>query len=132
MRWLPLLGAILIGVSGVRPLGGQQRAVRFEIASAGDSTFSFVVGRTDWVERGRRGIAVDPRRRDALIARFVVIGVDSGQATALVTGQTTRVTTDHVALLVRPPITWFHHEKFWAGAVAGVLAGLVLGIAIAH
>ena len=131
MRWLPLLGAALIGVTGVRPLQGQQSAVRFEIAQAGDSTFSFAVGRNDWIARGRRGIAVDPRRRDALVARFVVVGVDSGRATALVTGQTTRVTTDHVALLIRPPVRWFRQEHFWAGAVTGALAGLLIGIVIA-
>ncbi len=132
MRWLPLLAAVLVGVTGAQPLEAQQDAIRFEIAQVGDSTFSFTIGRNDWVERGRRGIAVDPRRRDVLVARFVILDVDEGRATALVTGQTTRVTTDHVALLERPPIRWYGQPAFWIGAFAGGVAGLLIGLVLAN
>ena len=130
MRWLPLLGAVLIGVAGARSLEAQQDAVRFEIANVGDSTFSFAVGQNDWVRRGRRGIAVDPRQRDVLVARFLVIGVDTGWATALITGQRTPITTDHVALLRRPRLPLLRQEAFWVGTVTGGLVGFLLSVVL--
>src|SRR5687768_17751025 len=81
----------------------QETSARFEIASAGDSTFTLVVGRHPWVRPGLYGIVVDPRQRDILIARFQIIAADSANAMGLVTGMTTRVTTEHVALLDQPP-----------------------------
>ena len=130
MRWLPLVSAVLIGVAGARPLEAQQDAVRFEIAKVGDSTFSFVVGGNDWVKPGRRGIAVDPRQRDALIARFLVIGVDTGWATALITGQRTPIATHHVALLRRPRVSLVRQGAFWVGAVTGSVAGFLLSLVL--
>ncbi|HEX5438537.1 MAG TPA: hypothetical protein VFW98_15395 [Gemmatimonadaceae bacterium] len=103
----------------------QDNAVRFEITAVGDSTFSFAVGRHDWVQVGERGIAVDPRRRDALVARFVVMHVDHGRATALVTGQTTPVVVAHVALLERPRTPWYRRGVFWLGALIGAVVGVV-------
>lgn len=132
MRWLPLLGALLCAIAVARPLDAQQGATRFEIAQVGDSTFSFAIGPNDWIKRGRRGIAVDPRRRDALIARFEVLDVREGRATALVTGQTTRITTDHVALLERPPAHWYAQPAFWVGAAVGGAAGVLLGLVVAN
>src|ERR671918_3036713 len=81
----------------------QETSARFEIASAGDTTFTLVVGRHPWVRPGLYGIVVDPRQRDILIARFQIIAADSANAMGLITGMTTRVTTDHVALLDKPP-----------------------------
>jgi len=79
----------------------QDNAVRFEIRSVGDSTFTFAAPQAPWVTKGQKGIAVDPRRRDGLVARFVVLGVDDGIANALILGQSQKVTTDHVVLMVR-------------------------------
>src|SRR5919106_1897798 len=90
-------------VAGRNDAAAQETSARFEIASVADSTFTLVVGRHPWVRPGLYGIVVDPRQRDVLIARFQVIAADSANAMALITGMTTRVTTDHVALLDKPP-----------------------------
>jgi hypothetical protein len=110
----------------------QETSVRFEIASAGDSTFTMVVGRHPWVRPGLYGIVVDPRQRDILIARFQVIAADSANAMGLITGMTTRVTTDHVALLDQPPPPappWHRRRSFWLGVLLGAAAGFGIGAA---
>lgn len=104
-------------------------AVRFEIAETGDSTFSFFVGGNRWVQRGQRGMTVDPRRRDVLVARFVVLRVASGRATALVTGATSPVSDQHIALLDRPTQPWYRRSEFWWGAILGAAVGLGAGAA---
>ena len=119
------LGA-LVGTLVAAPLArAQESATRFEITAVGDTTFSFRVGQEfGWVRRGQRGIAVDPRRRDVLIARFRVLRVAEGQATALITGQTTTVEVTHVALLTRPHTPWYRQPTFWAGLVLGGAIGI--------
>jgi hypothetical protein len=119
------LSLVLLSPPGARALGAQQGAYRFNIASAGDSTFSFPLLRNDWVKKGMHGITVDPARHDALIARFVVTRVKGDSAVALVTGQTTRVTTDLVALLERPQKPWYLRPTFWFGGVLGAIIGVV-------
>ena len=83
----------------------QETAYRFEITMVGDSTVSLSTEKHEWVHEGLKGIAVDPMRHDALVARFVILHVDlpHKRALAVVTGQTTRLTTAHVALIDRPP-----------------------------
>jgi hypothetical protein len=84
------------------------------------------------VRPGLYGIVVDPRQRDVLIARFQIIAADSANAMGLVTGMTTRVTTDHVALLDQPPPPappWHKRRSFWLGVLFGVAAGFGLGVA---
>ena len=125
---------LLAAVITVAPDEGsaQETAVRFEIASAGDSTFTLVVGRHPWVRPGLYGIVVDPRQRDILVARFQIMAADSANAMALITGMTTRVSTEHVALLDRPapPVPpWHKRRSFWLGVLFGVAAGLGLGAA---
>jgi hypothetical protein len=119
------LSILLLAAPDTRALRAQQGAYRFNIASAGDSTFSFPLSRNDWVKRGMHGITVDPARHDALIARFVVTRVKGDSAVALVTGQTTRVTTDLVALLERPVKPWYLRSTFWLGGVLGAIIGVV-------
>jgi hypothetical protein len=119
------LSIVLLGAQGALALRAQQGAYRFNIASAGDSTFSFPLSRNDWVKKGMHGITVDPARHDALIARFVVTRVGGDSAVALVTGQTTRVTTDLVALLERPQKPWYLRPTFWLGGVLGAIIGVV-------
>ncbi|MGQ0713165.1 MAG: hypothetical protein ACT4PJ_05465 [Gemmatimonadaceae bacterium] len=112
--------------------GAQETSARFEIASAGDSTFTLVVGRHPWVRPGLYGIVVDPRQRDVLIARFQIIAADSANAMGLVTGMTTRVTTEHVALLDKPPppeLPWHRRRSFWIGVLVGIAAGFGAGAA---
>jgi len=103
----------------------QRGAYRFEIETATDSTITIPTDSAKWVKRGARGIAVDPTDHDAMVARFQVVRVDSGKATAIITGQTTRVTTDHVALIERPSVPWFKQGAFWIGAALGALIGVV-------
>ncbi|HEY9449084.1 MAG TPA: hypothetical protein VIQ60_04995 [Gemmatimonadaceae bacterium] len=126
MRLLPL-AVILLLVSAVHApaVSAQESAYRFTIARAGDSTFTFPVARNDWVKKGMRGIAVDPARRDALVARFRITRVDHDSAVALITGQTTRVSTDLVALLERPTKPWYLRSTFWLGGVLGAIIGVV-------
>jgi hypothetical protein len=133
VRWVRM-ALFLAAMVAAAPTEGsaQETAVRFEIASAGDSTFTLVVGRHPWVRPGLYGIVVDPRQRDILIARFQIMAADSANAMALITGMTTRVSTDHVALLDRPPPPippWHKRRSFWLGVLFGVAAGLGLGLA---
>lgn len=133
VRWVrtALLMAVVVAAAAARG-SAQETAVRFEIASAGDSTFTLVVGRHPWVRPGLYGIVVDPRQRDILIARFQIMAADSANAMALITGMTTRVSTDHVALLDRPPPPippWHRRRSFWLGVLFGVAAGLGLSAA---
>jgi hypothetical protein len=111
---------VLVPTSAV----AQFRGIRFEITQVGDSTFRFPRGNAAWVKSGATGIAVDPRRRDVLVARFRVVRVDSGLVTALVTGQTTRVATEHVAVMAEPPKPWYRSITFYGGLVVGFVAGI--------
>jgi hypothetical protein len=104
----------------------QFRGVRFEITQVGDTTFRFPRGNAGWVKVGATGIAVDPRRRDVLVARFRVTRLDSGLVTAVITGQTTRVATEHIAVLAEPPKPWWKGITFWAGTVFGVVLGALI------
>ena len=120
--------ALLVGAFlAPQRASAQDTAVRFEIRSVGDSTFTFDVSRAPWVARGQKGIAVDPRRRDGLVARFVVLGVEGGTANALIEGQAQKLTTDHVVLLRQPREHWYSSKKFWAGALGGLVAGFFVG-----
>ncbi|HKV50955.1 MAG TPA: hypothetical protein VJO52_07105 [Gemmatimonadaceae bacterium] len=120
---LVTLAIVALGVG--RPAAAQSGAFRFEIVNATDSTITIPTDKMSWVKRGTRGIAVDPRDHDAMVARFQIVRVDSGQATALITGQTTRVTTDHVAVIERPHVPWYKQGVFWIGAVVGAAIGVV-------
>jgi hypothetical protein len=126
-----LAGVLLASILAVpNDLAAQETSARFEIASAGDSTFTLVVGRHPWVRPGLYGIVVDPRQRDVLIARFQIIAADSANAMGLITGMTTRVTTEHVALLDRPPPPappWHKRRSFWLGVLFGLAAGFGVG-----
>jgi hypothetical protein len=106
----------------------QQGAYRFEITAVGDSTISFRVGDVTWVKPGMTGIAVDPTHHDALIARISVIRVSGSLATAVVTGQTARLSTDFMALLEPPSKHWYQQPGIWIAAGAGI----ILGVVIAH
>jgi hypothetical protein len=106
----------------------QETAYRFEIDSVGDSTIVLSTARHEWIRAKQKGIAVDPMRHDALVARFVILRVDPKhkQALAVVTGQTTRLTTDHVALIDRPARKWFAQPAFWIGTALGAVIGAVV------
>jgi hypothetical protein len=119
--------ALLLGALAPLSAGAQEEAVRFEIRSVGDSTFTFDVARAPWVERGQKGIAVDPRRRDGLVARFVVLGVADGVADALILGQSQKLTTEHVVLLRAPREHWYSSGRFWLGALGGLVVGFFVG-----
>ena len=111
----------------IRPGDAQYR---FEILRARDTTFMFLVRAAEWVRPGQRGIVVDPRRHDALVARFSTLGRRGDSVTALVTGQTADVTPEHVALLTRPRVGTLRQRSFWLGLLAGAVAGGATGAAI--
>jgi hypothetical protein len=132
MRWrLLLIAGVLAGAVVSAPAAAQQRMVRFQISAVGDSTLSFRIGEMQWVRPGQVGTAIDPARRDALVARFRIVTVQEGAATALVTGQTTAVSTDHVATLEEPKRPWFRNKGFWSGLFLGA-AMAITGTAISR
>ena len=123
-----LLAALLL--AGAAPRAeAQPLAHRFFVDSVGDSTFVFrVPSEAEWLRPGRAGIAVDPRRRDALVARFRVIAVERTRATALVTGQVTLVERDHVVLLEEPRRRFYRDPGFWAGTIVGAVLGALAAL----
>lgn len=123
----PLILAGLLLTAGALTSEGQVGGVRFEITRVGDSTISFPRGRAGWVRRGQVGIAVDPKRRDALVAQFRVVAIESGIATAVVTGATTRPLTEHIAILYQPARSWFRTPLFWGSLAVGFALGVMTG-----
>lgn len=103
----------------------QQRVVRFEITAVSDTSLTFRIGTEKWVAPGQPGSAVDPRKRDQLVARLRVAWVQDGVATAMVTGQTTAVSIDHVVTMAAPNRRWYKSTPFWAGLLLGGAAGVV-------
>lgn len=127
MRVLRLALAALLTLVAI-PAQAQLKGVRFEVTGVGDTTVSFRAGTERWIRPGLTGIAVDPRKRDVLVARLRILRVArTGDVTAVVTGQTTAVTSDHVVLLqeVRPP--WFRRRMFWGGFALGAVVGVTAG-----
>jgi hypothetical protein len=123
-----MAGIAVLAIAGA-PLRAQaqETAYRFEIDSVGDSTVTLSTEKHEWVRTGQKGIAVDPMHHDALIARFVIMSIDTQRkrALAVVTGQTPRITTDHVALIVRPGRRWYAQPTLWIGAIVGAVVGAV-------
>jgi hypothetical protein len=119
-----LVGVLLL--IGAGNAEAQFKGVRFEITQVGDTTFRFPRGGAGWVKPGETGYAVDPRRRDALVAQFRVARIDSGLVTAVITGQTTRVATEHIAIMTEPPKPWYRTITFWGGAMLGVVFGALI------
>lgn len=112
-----ILCALLIAFPAIGR--AQVGSARFDIDSIGDSTVTFAVGNAHWVRPGQTGLAVEPRRHDELIARLRVLNVSNGTATALITGQTSRVTEGQVALIRRPARPFYVDGLFWIGAAVG-------------
>jgi hypothetical protein len=132
-RWKRVVGwsywyvILVLGlVVGPRSAAAQFRGVRFEITQVGDTTFRFSRGTAAWVRDKATGMVVDPRSRDTYVARFTVARVDSGLVTAVITGQRSRVATEHVAVMAEPPKPWYKGITFWAGTVFGVVVGALI------
>lgn len=127
-----LLGVALLAslAGGASDADAQGAAARFEITVVGDSTFSFPLGNRRWVRPGQRGIVVDPRRGDELVARCRIVTVARDSATALVTGQTTSLDAGHVVLLELPDSPWYRERSFWVGTLSGALLGALIGAGI--
>jgi len=121
--WIWALG---LGLVLSAELPAQFRGVRFEITQVGDTTFRFPRGNAAWVKPGETGNVLDPRRRDILVARFRVARIDSGLVTAVVTGQTTRVATEHIAVMSEPQKPWYRSMLFWGGTLVGVVIGALI------
>jgi hypothetical protein len=123
-----LLTAITVAAFVLRPVSAHAQSgyVRFDVATVADTTFTFATIGARWVSAGQVGLTVDPAHRDALIARFRIVRVDSGKATAVITSQTGRLTTSHVVLLTRPKRPFYAQPWFWGGAVAGGVIGYLV------
>lgn len=98
-------------------------AARFEIDAVDDSTATFRVFESRWLRAGQSAYAVDPAHRDALVARLTIIRRDSTTATALVTSQVARVTTEHFLLVPPRPTPWWRAKRFWIGTLVGGAVG---------
>lgn len=98
-------------------------AARFEIDSVTDSTATFRVREAEWVRPGLQSYVVDPAQRDALVARLRILSRSGESATAVVTGQVTRVKPEHFLLVVRPESPWWKSRRFWTGTVVGATVG---------
>jgi hypothetical protein len=128
---LATVGLIALALSlGGSSVSAQAPMTRFPVASAADSTFTFRVDGAEWVRTGMIGTVVDGRQQDALVAQIRILGVQSGTARALITGQTTRVTTAHTVLLETPVSPWWRERMLWMGAAAGALVGFLVGAAV--
>jgi hypothetical protein len=127
------LGRTSGGVEGPEPAPVDRyprNASRFDLRPASDTTVRFAPAESRWVRVGLEGIAVDPAQGDALVARFRVLAVDADSATALVTGQTTRLASGHVALLLPPAKRPWRDRAFWWGVASatGTMALVALAV----
>lgn len=122
-RFVLPLAVLVLGLVAAPRAQAQETATRFTVSGVADSTFSFPIGRYGWVAAGQRGIVVDPRQRDALVANFRVLRVQRGLATALITGQYTAVTTQHAVLIEQPSTPWYRQRSFWIGFLLGGAIG---------
>ena len=114
--------AVLRPTVRVQPAPDGER--RFAIVAVTDSTVTLLAPRERWMRQGTYGIAVDPRQRDALVGRLRVLARLGDSAVALVTGQTTRMTTDYVAIFRRPLTPTLRQRVFWGGLFTGLAAGV--------
>ena len=124
---LSLLSLVAVFAFAPAEIRAQETAVRFPVVDVGDTTFTFRIGAQQWVRPGLRGIVVDPRQRDVLIARFRVSSLNGEIARAVITGQATSVNTSHTVLLDVPRQPWYKQKSFWLGSVVGAVAGFLLG-----
>jgi hypothetical protein len=128
MRLTVLLLGAVVALALPSRARAQDRDVRFPITNVGDTTITFQAGKMTWIVRSPRAIVVDPRRRDALVARLKVVSVGAnGEATAVVTAQAGRITTDHVVIGTEPRSRWYRNPLLWMGTAFGLIAGFGLG-----
>jgi len=128
MRLFLLLLTAVITVALPRGARAQDRDVRFAITHVGDTTVTFQAGKMTWIVRSPRAIVVDPRRRDALVAQLKVLSIGAnGEATALVTAQAGRITTEHVVIGTEPRSRWYRSPMMWMGVAFGLIVGFGLG-----
>jgi hypothetical protein len=128
MRLFLVVLTAVVMVALPRGARAQDRDVRFAITHVGDTTVTFQAGKMTWVVRSPRAIVVDPRRRDALVAQLKVLSIGAnGEATALVTAQAGRITTDHVVIGTEPRSRWYKSPLMWMGTAFGLLVGFGLG-----
>src|SRR5688500_14864000 len=124
---LSLLSLVALFSFSAAPVRAQETAVRFPVVDVADTTFTFRVGGQQWVRPGLRGIVVDPRQRDVLVARFRVNTVNGEIARAVITGQATSVNSSHTVLLDVPQRPWYRQRAFWLGTAAGAVVGFLIG-----
>ncbi len=128
MRLLLVVLTAVVMVAPPRGARAQDREVRFAITHVSDTTVTFQAGKMTWVVRSPRAIVVDPRRRDALVAQLKVLSIGAnGEATALVTAQAGRITTDHIVIGTEPRSRWYKSPLMWMGTAFGLLVGFGLG-----
>ena len=100
-------------------------AARFAVLASTDSTVTFRSAEVRWLRAGMRGHVVDPTQRDALIARLTIQRVDSSGTIAIIAGGVSPVALTHVVSFERPTVAWWRDKRFWIGAGAGAVTGIV-------
>lgn len=111
------------------PRGASATAARLPISAVGDSTIILRVRAATWLRPNQRGIVVDPKSNDALVARFRLLSVTGDSAVALLTGLTSPVERTHVAVVEQPRVAWYRQSFFWMGAALGAVLGIMTGAA---
>lgn len=124
------LAAVAAPGSGAAAHDGGHGDRRYAIVGVTDSTVTFLAPGERWLRAGSYGIAVDPRQRDALVGRLRVLHRSGDSSVALVTGQTTRMSTDYIAIFRRPSTPTLRQRSFWGGVAAGAVAGAAAALAI--
>ena len=122
---------MLVAVIALVPAAAraQQNEVRFAITAVGDSTVTFGTAGSGWVAAGQTGIVIDPRRSDALVARFRILRVRGGRAEALITAEAAQLEVGQSAILTRPPVSFYRGRDFWLGVLLGAAGGVLIGAA---
>lgn len=128
----PVGAAPIIEYGSATPNTPDPQLRRFGVVAVEDTTFTILIGADRWVRRGTVGVAVDPKRRDALVARFRIVSRVGDSATALITGQTTRVSVTDVALMREPVPGTLRQRVFWGGLLLGLAAGAGAALLIRH
>lgn len=135
LRAVAFLGAVV--VSACRASAPPHRDVseapprdawRFPVLGVTDSTITFPIADAPWVRTGQAAVAVDPARADALVAHLTVTMTYGGRATALVSGQVSRLSPSHAVLLRRPPARAWRTRAFWTGVATGAAVGVAGGV----
>jgi hypothetical protein len=106
-----------------------RNAWRFAVVELTDSTVRFDASDARWLRPGMIGYAVDPSKKDALVASLSLMGTGGREYKALITGQREPVDSTHIVVFLRPDTPWWRTKHYWGGFVIGVVVTTVAALA---